>query len=324
MALMNVVQGLNRTLREEMDRDSRVVLLGEDVGVKGGVFNVSKGLHERFGADRVMNTPLSESGILGAAVGLAVGGLRPIAEIQFQDFIFPAFDQLVSEIAKYRYRSGGQYSVPVVIRTPTGGGVGGGHYHSQSGETYFAHTAGLVTVMPSTPADAVGLLRSAIRGPDPVVFLEPKVLYYEKGDVPEGEHTVPIGKARLVREGSDLSVVTYGAMVRVCEEAAREAAKEGDSFEILDLRSLLPFDIESVLASVRKTGRLLIVHEAPKTCGFGAEIVAQIAERAIDYLEAPVLRVAGFDTPFPFKLEHYYLPGVDRILRSAGKILRYQ
>lgn len=324
MAEMTVVQSINRALAGEMERDPAVVLLGEDIGVKGGVFNVTKGLHARFGKERVMNTPLSESGILGAAAGLALGGLRPVAEIQFQDFIFPAFDQLVSEIAKYRYRSGGQLSTPMVIRTPVGGGVGGGHYHSQSGEAYFAHTAGLVTVMPSSAYDAAGLLRTAIRGKDPVVFLEPKILYYEKAEIPDDDFELPIGKAKRVREGEDVSIITYGAMVRVCRKAAELAEKKGISAEILDLRSLLPFDLDAILASVKKTGRAVVVHEAPRTCGFGAEIVAQMAERALDYLKAPIPRVSGFDTPFPYKLEHYYMPGPDRVLSALEKTVRYR
>lgn len=323
MAEMTMVQGINQTLIDEMSRDENIVLLGEDIGVKGGVFNVTKGLQERFGAERVMDSPLNESGILGAAVGLALGGLRPVPEIQFQDFLFPGFDQLVSEMAKYRYRSGGQFDMPVVVRTPTAGGIAGGHYHSQSGEAYFAHTPGLFVVMPATPADAVGLLRTALRGNDPVMFLEPKTLYYAKEDIPN-DHIVPFGKARIAREGGDVTLISWGAMVRVCEQAAEEAAGRGLHAEVIDLRSILPFDLETILESVKKTGRAVVVHEAPRTCGFGAEIVAQICERALEYLEAPVLRVTGFDTPFPYALEHTYLPNPTRVRMAIDKVIAYE
>ncbi len=324
MATMTLIESINTTLHEEMARDDRVVVLGEDVGKNGGVFRATAGLFDKFGPDRVMDTPLAESGIIGAAIGMALYGLRPVPEIQFLDFIYPGFDQIVSELAKFRYRSGGQYPAPVVIRAPSGGGIRGGHYHSQSSEAYFCHTPGLVVAMPSTPADARGLLRAAIRGEDPVVFLEPKRLYRSaKGDVPDGDWTVPFGKARLAREGTDLSLVTWGAMVPICEEAARLAGEKGWSCEVLDLRTLLPFDAEAIVASVRKTGRAIVVHEAPRTAGFGAEVVAILAERALDALEAPVLRVAGLDTPFPYTLEHVYLPDARRILRAVEKTMTW-
>jgi 2-oxoisovalerate dehydrogenase E1 component beta subunit len=265
----------------------------------------------------VIDTPLAESGIVGMAIGMALYGLRPVAEIQFADFIYPAFDQIVSELAKFRYRSAGQFTAPVVIRTPSGGGIKGGLYHSQSPEAYFIHTAGLKVVMPSTPADGKGLLTSAMRDPDPVIFFEPKALYRTaKGEVPEGEYTVPLGKSRLVREGTEVSVITYGAMVPVAEEAAREGEKEGVSVEIIDLRTLWPFDVGEVERSVKKTGRAIVLHEAPRTCGFGAELSATIHERSFLHLKAPVARVTGFDTPFPYTLEKAYMPDARRALEA--------
>jgi 2-oxoisovalerate dehydrogenase E1 component beta subunit len=314
MPVFNIIQAVNDALRIEMRRDSRVVVLGEDVGKFGGVFRATSGLFEEFGSDRVFDTPLAESGIIGSAIGMALYGLRPVPEIQFADFIYPAYDQIVNELAKFRYRSGGQYPCPVVIRTPYGGGIRGGHYHSQSPEAYFVHTPGLKVVIPSNPYDAKGLLTAAIRGDDPVIFMEPKRVYRAaKGEVPEGEYTVPIGQAKIARPGAQLTVLCYGAMVHTCIEAAQQAEKDGFDPEIIDLRTLLPLDIETVLASVRKTGRVVIAHEAPKTCGYGAELAALIAERALLSLEAPITRVAGFDTPFPYTLENEYLPSSDRV-----------
>jgi 2-oxoisovalerate dehydrogenase E1 component beta subunit len=320
MPVWNIIQAVNDALRLEMRRDPRVVVLGEDVGKFGGVFRATSGLFEEFGADRVMDTPLAEAGIIGTAIGMALYGLRPVPEIQFADFIFPAFDQIVNELAKFRYRSGGQYPAPVVIRTPYGGGIRGGHYHSQSPEAMFVHTPGLKVVIPSNPYDAKGLLLSAIRGEDPVIFMEPKRVYRAaKGEVPDGDYTVPIGQAKLVREGSQVTVLTYGAMLHTVLEAAERSVQSGLDPEILDLRTLLPLDSEAVLASVRKTGRVVIVHEAPKTCGYGAELAALIAERALMSLEAPVARVAGFDTPFPYTLENEYLPSPDRVALAIEK-----
>lgn len=321
---MTLVQAINDALALEMERDSRVVLLGEDIGKNGGVFRATEGLWARFGPDRVIDTPLAEQGIVGMAIGMALNGLRPVAEIQFSDFIYPAFDQIVSELAKIRYRSAGQFTVPVVIRAPTGGGVKGGHYHSQSPEAYFIHTAGLKVVMPSTPADAKGLLASAVRDPDPVIFLEPKALYRTaKGEVPEGEFTVPLGKARTARPGEDVTIVTYGATVQVAEEAAALAAKEGISPEVIDLRTLWPMDIEAVILSVERTGRAVVLHEAPRTCGFGAEISALVQEKAFLHLKAPVSRVTGFDTPFPYSLEKLYMPDAGRVLGAIRAAVEY-
>jgi 2-oxoisovalerate dehydrogenase E1 component beta subunit len=309
-----------------MQRDSRVVVLGEDVGHFGGVFRATVGLQQEFGADRCMDTPLAENGIVGAAIGMALYGLRPVAEIQFADYVYPAFDQIVNELAKMRYRSGGEYSAPVVIRMPAGGGVRGGHYHSQSPEAIFIHTPGLQVVYPSTPADTKGLLASAIRGEDPVIFLEPKRLYRAvKGEVPAGDYTVPIGQARIVRRAAtrgerSVTVIAWGGMVQVAMEAAEKGASLGYDIELVDLRTLLPFDIETILQSVQKTGRVVIVHEAPRTCGFGAELAASIQERALLQLEAPILRVTGFDTPFPYSLESEYLPDRDRVLDAIEKV----
>jgi len=324
MPRWNIIQAVNDALRVEMRRDERVVVLGEDVGKFGGVFRATVGLQEEFGEARVMDTPLSEAGIIGTAIGMALYGLRPVPEIQFADFIYPAFDQIVNELAKFRYRSGGQYTCPMVIRTPCGGGIRGGHYHSQSPEAYFIHTPGLKVVIPSNPYDAKGLLIAAIRDEDPVVFFEPKLIYREAvGEVPEGEYTVELGKAKVVREGRHVTVPAYGAMVPKALEAAERAAGEGIEAEVLDLRTLLPLDEESLLASVRKTGRMVVVHEAPRTGGFGGELAAIVAEKALLHLEAPILRVTGYDTPFPYSLERVYLPSPERIFRAVLEAARF-
>jgi 2-oxoisovalerate dehydrogenase E1 component beta subunit len=324
MPVLNVIQAVNDALRVEMRRDPKVVVLGEDVGAFGGVFRATAGLQQEFGAMRVVDTPLAEGGIIGTAAGMALYGLRPVAEIQFADFIFPAFDQIVNEVAKFRHRSGGQYPCPITIRTPYGGGIKGGHYHSQSPEALFLHTPGLKVVVPSGPYDAKGLLLSAIRDPDPVIFFEPKRVYRAaKGEVPEGEYLVPIGKAAVTRQGSQLTLIAWGAMWHEADQAAREAAAERIDVEVLDLRSLQPLDIEAITTSVKKTGRAVVVHEAPRTCGFGAELSALIQERCFLSLEAPVARVTGFDTPFPYTLEAEYLPRAPRILQAIRATLSY-
>lgn len=324
MANLTLLQAINSALREEMRRDERVIVLGEDVGKNGGVFRATEGLFDEFGPERSVDTPLAESGIIGMSIGMAMYGLRPVPEIQFMDFIYPAFDQIVSEMAKMRYRSAGQYTVPVVIRTPYGGGIRGGHYHSQSAEAYFAHTPGLKVVIPSNPYDAKGLLISAIRDEDPVIFMEPKRLYRSvKGEVPETDYTVPIGKAAITKEGKDISVFAYGAMIPLCMDAAKKAAEKDIDVEVVDLRSLVPLDIETIINSVKKTGRAVVVYEAPKTGGFGAEISALIAEKAIEYLEGPVLRVAGLDTPFPYTLEHIYMPDSRRVFEAIEKVINF-
>lgn len=318
MTDMNLVSAINDALRLEMRKDPRVVVLGEDVGKVGGVFRVTQGLYDEFGDDRVIDTPLSEGGIIGCAIGMALYGLVPVPEIQFSDFIFPAYDQIVSELAKYRYRSGGEYASKMVIRTPVGGGIRGGLYHSQSPESLFIHVSGLKVVCPATPEDAKGLLLASIRDPDPVIFLEPKRIYRaSKGDVPEGDYTVPLGKARIVREAAGakaVTVIAWGAMLYEAIAAADQAKEKGIECEIIDLRTLWPVDIDTIVESVKKTGRVVIVHEAPKTCGFGAELVALINEKAFLHLEAPPVRVTGFDTPFPYTLEMEYLPLAHRIL----------
>lgn len=318
MATINIIQAVNDALRTEMKRDDRVVVMGEDVGKFGGVFRATQGLFKEFGSNRVLDTPLAEAGIIGSAIGMALYGMRPVPEIQFVDFIYPAFDQIVNEAAKMRYRSGGQYTCPMVIRAPSGGGIRGGHYHSQSPEAYFIHTAGLKVVMPSNPYDAKGLLIASIRDDNPVIFLEPKRLYRAaRGEVPEEEYVIELGKAKVVREGEDITLVTYGAMVQVALETAEAAAEEDRiSVEVIDMRTLLPYDIDTVIASVKKTSRVVIVHEAPRTCGFGAELSATISERALLHLQAPILRVAGFDTPFPYTFEKDYLPNKTRIRKA--------
>lgn len=324
MPNLTLVQAVRDALLSEMADDPRVVLMGEDVGVNGGVFRATEGLQKEFGEERVMDTPLAESGIIGLAMGMAVNGLRPVPEIQFLDFIYPAFDQIVSEVAKIRYRSGSGYTCPMVIRSPYGGGIKGGHYHSQSSEAYFTHTPGLKVVIPSNPYDTKGLLIAAIRDEDPVIFLEPKRLYRSlKGEVPSESYTVEIGKAQVVRPGKDVTLLCWGAMVPVCMKAADLCSPRGADCEVVDLRTLVPLDEEAILESVKKTGRVVIVHEAPRTSGFGGEIAALISEEAILYLEAPILRVTGFDTPFPYTLEHVYMPDAERVALAVGKVKNF-
>ena len=319
-----MVQAIQDALRVALREDPRVILLGEDVGMNGGVFRVTEGLQAEFGAHRVADTPLAENGIVGGAIGMALYGMRPVAEIQFVDFIYPAFDQIVSELAKMRWRSAGQYACPVVVRAPYGGGIRGGLYHSQSPEAYFCHTAGLTVVIPATPTEAKGLLLAAIAGEDPVIFLEPKRLYRTlKEDVPEGRFTTPLSKAEVVRAGEQCTLIAYGAMVPVALDAAAQAEARGWSVEVVNLRTLVPLDADTVLESVRKTGRVVILHEAPRTCGFGAELAALVAEQALTFLLAPVLRVTGYDTPFPYTLEHAYLPDAPRVLRALEHVMRY-
>uniref|UniRef100_A0A831THC5 Alpha-ketoacid dehydrogenase subunit beta n=1 Tax=Thermorudis peleae TaxID=1382356 RepID=A0A831THC5_9BACT len=324
MATLTMVQAIARTLAEEMSRDERVVVLGEDVGKRGGVFLATEGLLERFGPDRVIDTPLSEAAIIGAAVGMAAHGLRPVAEIQFADYVFPGFDQLATQAAKLRYRSGGQFTAPMVVRMPSGGGVRGGHHHSQSPEAHFAHTAGLKVVVVSTPYDAKGLLKAAIRDDDPVVFLEPKRLYRAtREEVPDDDYVVPIGKAAVRREGTDLTIIGYGTSMPEVLKAGDELARAGISAEILDLRSLVPWDIEAVTRSVAKTGRVVLVADAPRLSSVLGEIAATIAEELFDQMLAPPVRVAGFDTPYPYAQDKLYLPTVTRILNAAKQVLEY-
>jgi 2-oxoisovalerate dehydrogenase E1 component beta subunit len=318
------LEAIRQGLWEEMESDERVFVLGEDVGVYGGAFKVTDGFLDRFGEERVIDTPLSESAIVGASVGAAMMGLRPVAEMQFIDFISCAFDQLTNVAAKSRYRWGA--GVPIVVRGPAGGGVHGGPFHSLQAESYFVHTAGLKVVCPSTPYDAKGLIKAAIRDEDPVIYQEHKFLYRRiKEDLPGEEYMVPLGKARIARAGTDLSIITYAAMVHVALEAAETLAEDGVEVEVVDLRTLVPLDEETVLGSVARTGKTIVLHEAPRTGGFGGEVAATIAEKAFEYLEAPIVRVTAPDTPVPYSppLEEFYLPGKDDVLEAARKLLAY-
>jgi len=324
MAQMTLVQAINHTLDFEMARDERVVILGEDVGVNGGVFRVTEGLAEKHGKHRVQNTPLDESGIMGSAIGLAVAGMRPIPEIQFEGFLGPAYDQLVNHGGRYRWRTRGKITVPMTVRVPVGGGIHAPELHSDSPEAIYSHHPGLTVVMPSTPYDAKGLLLSAIRDPDPVIYFEPKRVYRSfREEVPEDDYTIPIGEAKVVSEGDDVTVVTWGAPVFQALEAMDDLP-EDVSVEIIDLRTCWPIDIDTIAESVEKTGRCVIVHEAPKTAGLGAEISSLVQERCFLHLEAPVQRVTGFDTIMPFyKLELDYLPEAPRIKTSIEEVLAY-
>jgi 2-oxoisovalerate dehydrogenase E1 component beta subunit len=318
------LEAIRQALWEEMDRDERVFMLGEDIGVYGGAFKITKGFLEKFGPERVIDTPLSESAIVGAAIGAALMGMRPVVEMQFADFIACAFDQIVNMAAKHHYRIG--EPVPIVIRAPYGGGIHAGPYHSQCPEAWFFHVAGLKLVAPSTPRDAKGLLKAAIRDPDPVIYFEHKYLYrHLKGEVPEGDDVVPIGKAEVKRQGSTMSVIAYGAMVQQSLEAAEKLVPEGIDLEVVDLRTLQPLDMETILTSVKKTGRALVVHEAPKTGGIGGEIAARLAEEAFRFLDAPVVRVAAPHIPVPFSpaLEEMYLPNADKIALKARELANF-
>ncbi len=323
--IITMAQAINRALALEMQRDSRVIILGEDVGVDGGVFRITEGLFDKFGPERVLDTPLAESGIVGASVGMAVLGLRPVAEIQFMGFIYPAMNQIVTHVARLRNRSRGRFIAPLVIRTPYGAGVRALEHHSESTEALFCQIPGLTVVVPSTPYDAKGLLLASIRSEDPVIFLEPSRLYRaEKQEVPEGDYEVPLRRAAVVREGADVTVVAWGAMMAAAKAAADLADGRGVAVELVDLRTLSPMDRETVLASVAKTGRAVIVHEAPKTCGLGAEIAAFIAERAMLSLKGPVLRVAGRDITIPLpKSEDHYFPNPGRILRAIERLMEF-
>jgi pyruvate dehydrogenase E1 component beta subunit len=323
--IMTMVQAINRALAGEMERDDRVVVFGEDVGRDGGVFRATEGLFEKFGPDRVMDTPLAESGAIGAALGMAALGLRPVPEIQFMGFIYPAFNQIVSHVARMRNRTRARFTAPLTIRTPYGAGVRTLEHHSESTEALFCHIPGLTVVVPSSPYDAKGLLAASIRSDDPVLFLEPTRLYRaEKQEVPEEPFEVPLRKAAVVREGRDLTLIAWGAMIPVAREAAAAAETQGVSVEIVDLRTLSPMDREAVLTSVRKTGRAVVLHEAPKTCGLGAEIAATIGESALLSLKAPVARVTAPDITVPLaKREDLYYPNADRVLRAVRALMEY-
>jgi len=335
MATMNMIQAINSALDVMLGRDDDVVIFGEDVGYFGGVFRCTAGLQKKYGKTRVFDTPIAEGGILGTAIGMGVYGLRPVAEIQFADYIYPAFDQLVSEAARLRYRSGGEFWAPITVRAPCGGGIFGGQTHSQSPEGVFTHVCGLKTVMPSNPYDAKGLLIAAIEDDDPVMFFEPKRIYngpfdghhdkplvpwskHPQGEVPEGYYRIDLGKAAIARAGSDVTLLAYGTMVHVCLAAVEEAGVDG---EVIDLRSLLPIDIDTIVESVKKTGRCVIVHEATRTSGFGAELSALVQEHCFYHLEAPIQRVTGWDTPYPHVFEWEYFPGPQRVTRAITAVM---
>jgi len=335
MAYMNMVQALNSAMDIMLQRDPRVVILGEDIGYFGGVFRVTDGLQRKYGEHRVLDTPIAEGGIIGAAIGMGVNGLKPVVEIQFADYIYPGFDQVVSELARLRYRTAGEFSAPVTIRTPCGGGIRGGQTHSQSPEAIFTHVSGIKVVMPSNPYDAKGLLISAIEDDDPVVFFEPKRIYngpfdgdpnkpavpwtsHPKGEVPEGYYTVPMSRAEIVRPGKDLTVLTYGTMVHVVEAAVRMAEVDA---EIVDVRTMVPLDVDTLCTSVCKTGRCVVVHEATRFGGFGAELVATVQEACFWNLEAPIQRVTGWDTPYPHAFEWEYFPGPARVAQALKSVM---
>ena len=324
MATVTLAKALNEGLRAAMERDPKVLVMGEDVGKLGGVFRVTDGLQKDFGEQRVLDTPLAESGIIGTAVGLAIRGFRPVCEIQFDGFVFPGYDQIVSQLAKLHFRSQGRVPVPVVVRIPFGGGIGAVEHHSESPEALFAHVPGLKVVACSNAVDAYWMIQQAIASDDPVIFFEPKRRYWDKGEVDTEAIPGPLHTARVVREGTDLTLAAYGPMVKLCREVADAAAEEGRSLEVLDLRSVSPIDFDSVQASVEKTRRLVVVHEAPVFFGSGAEIAARITERCFYHLEAPVLRVGGYHAPYPpARLEESYLPDLDRVLDAVDRSLAY-
>jgi pyruvate dehydrogenase E1 component beta subunit len=325
MPRINMVDAINLALSQEMQKDKRVMLLGKDVGKEGGVFRVTKGLQKKFGKNRVVDTPLAESGIIGTSIGLAVNGFRPVAEIQFSGFIYPAFNQIISHASRLRNRSRGRFTCPLVIRAPYSGGIRALEHHSESMEALYAHIPGLKVVIPSTPSDAKGLLLSSLRDPDPVLFLEPKRLYRAiKEEVSTKEVVIPLGKANVVQEGSDVTLVAWGAMVRECQKAVELLKDKEVSLEIIDLRTISPLDTETIVTSVNKTGRLIIVHEAPKSCGLGAEISARVNEKSILHLKSPIIRVTGFDTIFPlYQNEMKYLPSPERIVSAIHEVMEY-
>jgi pyruvate/2-oxoglutarate/acetoin dehydrogenase E1 component len=323
LAELSIVEAINDCFQVELERDPSVMVIGEDVGRAGGVFRATAGLRDRFGPDRCFDTPLAEAGILGSAVGLCMAGWRPVCEMQYDAFSYPCLDQLITHVGRYRWRTGGKMSFPLVVRMPYGGGVRAPELHDDSPETYYVHTPGVKVAIPSTPSDAKGLLAAAIRDPDPVVVLEPKLHYRTlKGEVPEGDHVVPLGQARLAREGDDVTLVAYGSMVPVCEATAD--ALDDVSVEVLDIRTLKPLDEDALLASAAKTGRVVIVQEAPRTCGFAAELAAILAEKAILDLRGPVLRVTGYDVPYPYwQIEDAYMPSVERVTAAVRRLLDF-
>ena len=324
MPLITLAKALNQGLRKAMEADPKVLIMGEDVGKLGGVFRVTDGLQKDFGDNRVIDTPLAESGIIGTAIGLALRGYRPVCEIQFDGFVYPAFDQIVSQLAKFRNRAAGKIAMPITIRIPFGGGIGAVEHHSESPEAYFCHTAGLKVVACSNPVDGYFMIQQAIASADPVIFFEPKRRYWDKADLDTAATPEPLERSRILRTGTDATLVTYGPTVRVCMEAAIAAEEEGRSIEVIDLRTLSPLDLPPVLASAEKTGHVIVVHEAPSECSLSSEIAARISESAFFSLQAPVLRVTGFDTPYPpSRVEEDYLPDLDRVLDAVDRSLAY-
>jgi pyruvate dehydrogenase E1 component beta subunit len=325
MPVTTLGKALNAGLRRALEDDPRVLLMGEDIGRLGGVFRVTDGLQKDFGEDRVIDTPLAESAIVGTAVGLALRGYRPVCEIQFDGFVFPAYDQIINQVAKMRFRSGGRIAMPVVVRIPCGGGIGAVEHHSESPESLFTHIPGLTVVTCANPVDAYWMIQQAVASDDPVIFFEPKRRYWDKADLdPDGGPLTGLHSARVVRPGTDVTLLAYGPMVRTCLDAASVAAEEGRSLEVVDLRSLAPLDLPAVYGSVRRTGRAVVVHEAPLSCGLGAEIAARISESCFHSLQAPVLRVTGFDTPYPpARVEEEWLPDLDRVLDAVDRSLSY-
>lgn len=322
---LNMVQAINDAFMDEMRLDKSIIVYGEDVGVEGGVFRVTENLQKEFGIERVFDSPLAESAIVGTAIGMAINGLKPVVEMQFSGFVYPAFNQIISHVARMRNRSRGKYTLPMVIRAPYGGGIRALEHHSESLEAIFAHIPGLKMVIPSTPYDAKGLLIAAMRDPDPVLFWEPKRIYRAfKQEVPEGAYEIPIGKAKLIQEGEDITVVAWGSMVRDVQKASEIVKKKGINVEIIDLRTIAPMDRESFIESVKKTGRILVVHEAPKSFGAGAEIISIVNEKAFLYLEAPPTRLTGFDTTFPLpRGEKHYIPSPERIAKAIEDVVKY-
>lgn len=322
---LNIVQAVNQALKNELTNDKTVVVYGEDVGVEGGVFRATVDLQKEFGADRVFDSPLAESAIVGTAIGMAINGLKPVVEMQFSGFMYPAFNQVITHVARMRNRSRGKYTLPMVIRTPYGGGIRALEHHSESTEALYAQIPGLTVVIPSTPYDAKGLLIAAIRSPNPVIFMEPKRIYRAfKQEIPEGDYEIPLGKAKIVEEGEDITIVAWGAMVRDVQKAMEMVKEKGIKPELIDLRTIAPMDRETIIESVKKTGRILVVHEAPKTLGLGAEIISIVNEKAFLYLEAAPTRLTGFDTTFPLPLgEKHYIPTPERIAKTIEDVVRY-
>jgi pyruvate dehydrogenase E1 component beta subunit len=322
---MNMVQAVNQAIDQEMSRDKSVIVLGEDVAIDGGVFRVTDGLVAKYGKERVIDTPIAEAGIVGTSIGLAVGGMKPVAEIQFVGFAYEAFHHINHNMARFRMRSEGAFQIPMVLRSPMGGGIKALDLHSESPETFFIHCQGIKVVIPSNPHDAKGLMISAIRDMDPVIFLEPEKLYRSfKEEVPDESYSIPLGEANIVKEGKDITLIAWGSMVRLCMDVAEKMKPENIDCEIIDLRTLWPLDEDRILQSVKKTGRAVIVHEAPKTGGFGGEIAARIQEKCLFSIKAPIIRVTGFDTPYPqFALEDYFLPNATRVIRGIKDAMRY-